>query len=195
MKKTKLAIAVMAAAATAATLVGCDREDPTLAKHTEEAIQQEANKEAMAAINEERAELDDFVERAQQADPSVEDAYYSTDPETGEKVLNIVHRDDDGDDMLVHGLMGAAMGAMLMNSFSDRDSYRSSLRSHSSSRSLRSRDDERRRRSSATAAYVANQKASAVSSIRSNPSRVSSIKSGVMSRTSSARSASYSRGS
>lgn len=194
--KTKLALALVAAT----TLAGCDN-GVRVEDETNFAVQQEANKDVMTRMNVERQELKSFVTKLQQQDPDIKDAYYTVDPQSGQRVLNIVREEDDGNagpgvgSFFVYSMLGAMVGNNLSSSFSPSNgSYHKSLSSLSTSTTRRTKEEERQYRSTGYAGYVATHKKAAVAKIRSNPARMKTIRTGVMSRISSSRSASYSSG-
>jgi len=198
--KTKLALALVAAT----TLTACDN-GVRVEDETKFAVQQEANKEVMTTMNVERQELKSLVAKLQQDDPKIKDAYYTVDPKTGERMLNIVREDEapasagvnapGAGSFFIYSMLGSMMGNSLSNSLSPSSgSYHKSLSSLSTSTARRTKDEERQYRSNATAAYIGSHKKAAVSRIQSNPARMKTIRTGVMSRISSSRSASYSSG-
>lgn len=126
----------------------------------------------------------------------VKDAYYSYNDQN-EKTLNIVREEDyDSGSVMVHSMIGAIAGMALANSLMNSGSnLNNTMRSRASYANVRSKEQEKEKKRTATGGYVAMSKSYASSRIRSNPSRLSTMKSGAMSRVVSARSGGYSGGS
>lgn len=195
MNKTQLAIALAAATA----LIGCDTD---VQEETRRALEQEANRDAMTRMNVERHELQSFVAQLKKDDPKIKDAYYTVDKETGQRVLNIVREDDSkpsssggagAGSLIAYSMLGAMAGNSLSNALtSGSGSAHQSLTSHSTSTTTRTAAQERTFRSTGQAAYTGAQKKAAVARVKADPARMKTIRTGAMSRVSSARSASYS---
>lgn len=197
LKRTKIALSVAAAMAATACSDNSAEIEREAQRQMAAVIEQEANKEVLDQMNRERQEIATFLSQMQAHDPAIKDAYYTNDEQTGQRVLNVVREDDNGTDagdVMVYGLMGALAGAALASSFTNHSSYRTALHAQSGYANHRTAQQEKERKRGGIAAYVATSKTASVSRIRSNPSRLSTIKSGVMSRVASARSAGYSGG-
>lgn len=191
--KKKLIVLAIAGALASIAVTGCDTNDEfERDRALMEDLGKEATKDASNQLNAEKKELEAFTRELQSKDPSVSHAYYSD--ENGERQLNIVREDDNGN-MVTNMLMGAVAGYALssaMNS-SGHNSYYRSQPTYRQPVTM-SKEDEKKRRGGAYAGYVSSTRSAAMSRIKSNPSRMSTIKQGAFSRVASARSAGYSAG-
>lgn len=188
MKKASLVVAISAAMA----MAGCDNNQ----HYDQQAmidrdIDSMASKQAISEFNTEKKEVAQFLKTVQEKDPAVKDAYYGVDEKTGEKVL-YVEREEDNGNVMMAGFPGFVAGYALASTFGSGPGY---YRANASSISSMTAGKASRWKNSARAQNLQSIKSTHISSIRSNPARMSSIKTGVMSRMSSARSAGYSSGS
>lgn len=205
----KKAIVAMAATTAFLALTGCDQE-PTDAE-VQAAIDEEAKAQTMSDVAAEDVELKQKLIELQKIDPSVKDAYYSYDA-NGVKQLHVVKEDPTKKDEsgasgmsesvwpLVAGLAG---GALLANMISSGGSNNYANRYPPASyQSGFTREEEKKRRNTYTSSYVGTAMANNRSSIASSPSRMSSVRTNLSTRTygalaggSSARASSHSSSS
>ncbi|WP_415913028.1 hypothetical protein [Neptuniibacter sp. QD37_11] len=239
LKKSKLALAI----AGAITLAGCDfgPSDAEITKEVNNQVDKIANQKVLSQFGTERKELNEMLIEMKQKDPSIEELYYTVDPQ-GERMLNVVREDESGD-FVTYALLGAAAGAMLSSNSSSTNNLHSHNQLHSNNcqtghnqikksvpgqptmkqdncqRStssnrhggaggyygsyLASNASETHRGTKASSnqfattnrrSYTAYRKTQAVQSIKSNPTRMSNMRRGAMSRMSSSRSSGYSAG-
>ena len=115
MKIEKLGVVTLIAT----SLVGCDQQ--TEQEQMESYVRDEAAAQASAALNRDRAELDEAIRIAKAQDPRVVDAYFTFN-EKGEKQLNLIREKEDGsgemENFLMPMLIGMMAGQMLSNMFS-----------------------------------------------------------------------------
>ncbi|WP_018693423.1 hypothetical protein [Algicola sagamiensis] len=194
---------------------GCEQREPAVEvsqKDLSQAIEQEANQELLQQMTKEKQELKAFLQEMQAKDPSIVDAYYSFD-DNGEKVLNVIREKEpegtqtegsestpvaesqglSGAEVMLYALAGGLTAAALAKAFSNKSpqAFRSGASSHYST----TMKDAQKRKNFARSGYLSKMKSKKISSIKSNPSKLSSVKKGVFNRKSSTRSSSYSSGS
>lgn len=189
----------------ASVLAGCQEEQRSF-ESLDFRDQSEIDSQARSAVASEQAELAAELEKAKAADPTIKDAYYSVNDE-GEKQLNIVHENEQGEPTstvwpLLGGLAAGALLANMINmgGVNNYSNYHRPVYVYH-----RSYDEERKRKNYATSGYIASKRAYVVRSYKPrytsapasksySSTSVSSTSKGVFSSGSSARSGGYSFG-
>lgn len=217
MKKTILSYAVGAIIA-AGALSGCEDSSYNESRDpVEAAIQSEAIKLSVQQSNTEQKELKDFLRVAKQLDPTITDAYYSTDS-NGDKFINVVKAEKSPDESqqgqsittgngggmlqtvgmsMAGGFVGSALANSIIPNHPSPSYYESNSRYHYNE----SHNEERRRRSNAVAGYNNHMVSKSVNRVRTNPVKMKAISTRISTSkpafrsSSSARSSSYSGGS
>lgn len=195
MKKTVLATAI--GSAMVLTLTGCGEEpryeEPTPTVTVEDMVHKQAIADALSQSNKEQQELKAFLEEAKKKDPSIVDAYYSLDA-NGNKIINIVRNNgtlpatspsttqpqqDEGLSSLETvglAVAGGLAGAALANAMIPDAPSPSYYHQRSAYHYTETKEEERRRRGTAVAGYNNHLVSRNISSIRSNPTKMSAIK-------------------
>jgi hypothetical protein len=169
-------------------LTGCEERDTTVTTLSDSevntAVEKAASEEALNKLNAEKRELEEMVAMAKNADPNIISAYYTYDA-NGEKVLNVVRADDNDSNMTETLLMGAIAGvgaSMLFNAIANNSQYHNPAHRQGMYQSqVMTKEKERERRSTAFVNYAAMTKANTATALRSNPSKMTALKSATLS--------------
>lgn len=189
MKKKALSLAI----ATTFLLSGCveERDPVSQADLINNEVDSMASRQAMSAFNEEKREVDQFLKTVQEKDPSIKSAYYGPSPDGSEEKVLYIQREEEGQ-VQTSSFPGFFAGYALASMMSNNSNF---FHSNAATTTSMNATQARRHQNAMRAQHLRGIKTAQISSIRSNPSKMSTISRGVMSRMSSARSSGYSRGS
>lgn len=182
MDKTKLALALVAAAA----LTGCEPAQPS-ADEERAYVDDEAAKQVRQTLASDEEDRKKTLAELQAKDPSIKDVYFSYN-EKGEKQIHIVKETASGQNSdsiwpLVGGMATGYLLAQAMNGMGGMNNY--SQRYKPSGYSSYAEDERRRRMNSVSSANTTMMMNQARTSVRSSPNYTSSMSKTVMSSRSS----------
>lgn len=190
MKKTALSLAI----ATSVFLSGCDNNPHGSLSETDlinNEVDSMAGRQAISEFNSEKKEIDQFLKTVQEKDPSIKSAYYGPSPDGSEEKVLYIQKEED-EQIQTSSFPGFFAGYALASMMNNNSGF---YHSNAATTTNMTAKQAKRHKNGMRAQYIRGIKTAKVNSIRSNPSRMSSISRGVMSRVSSARSAGYSSGS
>lgn len=178
MDKTKIALALVAAAA----LTGCEPAEPS-ADEEKAYVDDEAAKQVRQTLASDEEDRKKTLAELQSKDPAIKDVYYTYN-EKGEKEIHIVKETANGQNSdsiwpLVGGMATGYLLAQAINGMGGMNNY--SQRYKPSGYSSYAEDERRRRMNSASSANTTMMMNNARSSIRSSPSFRSNMSSSVIS--------------
>jgi hypothetical protein len=182
MDKTKIALALVAAAA----LTGCEPAQPS-ADEERAYVDDEAAKQVRQTLASDEEDRKKTLAELQAKDPSIKDVYYSYN-EKGEKQIHIVKETANGQNSdsiwpLVGGMATGFLLAQAINGMGGMNNY--SQRYKPSGYSSYAEDERRRRMNSVSSANTTMMMNQARTSVRSSPNYTSSMSKTVMSSRSS----------
>ncbi|MNU72262.1 hypothetical protein D3C71_617170 [compost metagenome] len=182
MDKTKIALALVAAAA----LTGCEPAQPS-ADEERAYVDDEAAKQVRQTLASDEEDRKKTLAELQAKDPSIKDVYFSYN-EKGEKQIHIVKETASGQNSdsiwpLVGGMATGYLLAQAMNGMGGMNNY--SQRYKPSGYSSYAEDERRRRMNSVSSANTTMMMNQARTSVRSSPNYTSSMSKTVMSSRSS----------
>ncbi|MND14922.1 hypothetical protein D3C81_237570 [compost metagenome] len=178
MDKTKIALALVAAAA----LTGCEPAEPS-ADEEKAYVDDEAAKQVRQTLASDEEDRKKTLAELQSKDPAIKDVYYTYN-EKGEKEIHIVKETANGQNSdsiwpLVGGMATGYLLAQAINGMGGMNNY--SQRYKPSGYSSYAEDERRRRMNSASSANTTMMMNQARSSVRSSPNFRTNMSSTVIS--------------